>query len=186
MIPSASAIDVRARSLGHLVAAALVAAVCFAPAFRTARGSLTGISEPFDLDQFRDLASAQASADGHWVSDPFYSGETIWYPPLLPWTIAVVSRARHTPVAVALVQAGPYLNALAPIALFVLVTTLFGPWPACVAVVFLLYAAPHRDPPWATPSYSPWLFAANFASGLFYLSLMLYAHTLRSQRLRWW
>jgi hypothetical protein len=186
MIPSARAVDGRARGWRHVVAAAVLTAVCFAPAVRTARGSLKGVSEPFDLDQFRDAAAAQASIDGHWLSDPFYRGETIWYTPLLSWTIAVVSRARHTAAAVTLVQAGPYLNALAPIGLFVLVTTLFGPWPACVAVVSLLYAPAQNDPPWASPSYSPWLFGSNFASGLFYLALAVHARGLRRPRAGWW
>jgi hypothetical protein len=186
MTPSAAAIDGRARGWRHFLAAALLTSVCCVPAVRIARASIKGVSQPYDLDQFRDLASAQAGVDGRWLSDPFYRTETIWYPPLLPWTIALASRVRHSAVAVTLVQAGPYLNALAPIALFTMVTRLFGPWPACIAVISLLYAPRHDDPPWATPSYSPWLFASNFGSGFFYLAVAACARALQRDSLRWW
>ena len=186
MTLTASVLQQRARTWPHVLAAALVAAACWIPAFNAARTSMKGLSEPYDLDQFRDLAAAQAVSDGRVLGDPFYAGETIWYNPLLPWTIAAVSRVRGVPVATAMVEAGPYLNALEPIALFAMVAAFFGPWPACLAMISLLYGSPHNDPAWASPAYSPWLFASNFASGLFYLALVVCARSLRHDGRGWW
>lgn len=186
MVLTASVLQQRARTWPHLLAACVVAAVCWLPALNAARSAMKGLSEPYDLDQFRDLAAAQAVTDGRVLGDPFYASETLWYNPLLPWTIAAVSRLRGVTVATALVEAGPYLNAVAPIALFAMVAAFFGPWPACLAAIALVYGSPHHDPPWATPAYSPWLFAPNFASGLFYLAAVVCARAFRHDRAGWW
>jgi hypothetical protein len=186
MIPDASVLQRNMRGWRHVVAAALVAVACYLPAVRLAVGSIRGISEPYDLDQFRDIAGAQAAADGRYLADPFYAGETIWYNPLLPWTVAGVSRLRSVNVAKAFVQAGPFLNLLAPIGMFVMVTILFGPWPALLAVISLLYLAPHDDPSWANPSYSPWLFVSTFTSGLFYLAVTVTDVAIRRGTRAWW
>ena len=179
MIPDASVLQRNTRGWRHVAAAALVAVACYLPAVRLAVGSIRGISEPYDLDQFRDIAGAQAAEDGRFLADPFYAGETIWYNPLLPWTVAGVSRLRSVNVAKAFVQAGPFLNLLAPIGMFVMVTILFGPWPALLAVVSLLYLAPHDDPSWANPSYSPWLFVSTFTSGVFYFAVTVTCVAIR-------
>lgn len=186
MNPTATVLQNRTRTWRHVLAASVLVAACCLPAFNAARGAVKHLSEPYDLDQFRDLASAQAAADGRYLSDPFYDGETMWYNPLLPWTVAAISRVRGVSVSTALVRSGPYLNVLAPIALFVVMTSLFGPWPASIAVVSLVYASPHNDPPWVTPSYSPWSFTSNFASGLFYLALAIALRALRSGTTRAW
>lgn len=186
MISDASALQRNMRGWRHVLAAALVAVACYLPAARLAVGSIRGISEPYDLDQFRDIAAAQAAADGRYLADPFYAGETIWYNPLLPWTVAGVSRLRSVNIAKAFVQAGPFLNLLAPIGMFVMVTILFGPWPALLAVVSLLYLAPHDDPSWANPSYSPWLFVSTFTSGLFYLAVTVTCVAIRRGTRVWW
>lgn len=186
MILTAGVLQQRARTWPHLLAACVVAVVCWIPAFNAARSSVKGLSEPYDLDQFRDLAAAQAVSDGRLLGDPFYAGETIWYNPLLPWTVASVSRLLGVRVATAMVQGGPYLNAIVPLALFGMVAVFFGPWPACIAVVSLLYGSPHNDPPWVTPGYSPWIFAPNIASGLFYLALVVCARAVRRDSAALW
>jgi hypothetical protein len=186
MIADASVLHQNMRGWRHVVAAALLTAVCYQPAVRIAVGSIGGVSEPFDLDQFRDIAAAQAAADGRYLADPFYAGETIWYNPLLPWTVAAVSGLRSVNVATTYVQAGPFLNLLAPVAMFVMVTMLFGPWPAVLAVVSLLYLAPHDDPTWANPSYSPWLFVSTFTVGLFCLALTVTWVAIRRDTAVFW
>jgi hypothetical protein len=150
------------------------------------RRAVAGLSRPYDIDQFRDIAAAQSFADGHLLRDPFYRDETIWYNPLLPAVVAVLSRVGARDVPLTFVQAGPFLNALAPVALFVMTAALFGRWPAFIAVVSLLFSPPHGDPGWATPTYSPWLFPASFAPAIFYIGVLLCWLAARRDRPLWW
>jgi hypothetical protein len=46
-------------------------------------------------------------ADGRWLDDPAYRGETFWYNPLLPATTALVSKAASMPVFTTYVRLGP-------------------------------------------------------------------------------
>ena len=132
------------------------------------------------------MAAAQAIVDGRPLSDPAYRGETAWYNPLLPATIAFVSRVSGRPVAETLVQWGPVLNALGPVAFFVMAALLIGPWPALAAVIGLLYSPPYSDPPWVTPSYSPWVFPATFAAALFYAAVLVWTAAFERNSLRQW
>jgi hypothetical protein len=124
--------------------------------------------------------------DGHPLQDPFYKGETIWYNPLTAAAVAIISIVTKLDVPTAFVQAGPFLNALAPLALFAMVAALFGPWPAFLAVVSLLFSPTHDNPPWSTPTYSPWLFPANFGTAFFYLGLLVSWMAIRRNRFFWW
>jgi hypothetical protein len=183
---AAKQIDDRAFGPRYDLAAFLLALICALPAVVAGARAVQGITQPYDFDQFRDAASAQSIADGDFPDDPFYRGEQVWYNPLLPATVAAISRAAGAGAARTLVQAGPYLNAFGPIMLFVMTRALFGPWPALLALVSLLYAPPHGDPAWSTPSYSPWLFASNFASGFFYLGIWaLHRATSRATKVAW-
>jgi hypothetical protein len=172
--------------LRDYVAASLIAIICFIPAFRLARTTVRGVSEPYDLDQFRDIAAAQSMADGRFPSDPCYRSETFWYNPLLPGVVAGLSRASGLQVAATEVQAGPVLNAFSALAFFLMAALLVGPWAGLAAFTVLLYSPPYGDPAWATPSYSPWLFASTFAAGFFYCAVVGFTMAIRRGSCRWW
>lgn len=150
------------------------------------RQAVEGVTSPYDIDHFRDVASAQSILDGEFPNDPAYCGELIWYNPLMPAAVALASRITGLEVATAYVQAGPYLNALGLVAFFVMMILLFGPWPAVIATTSLIFAPPYGEINWATPTYSPWLFAANFAPLFFYIGLMLCWKASQHQSARAW
>jgi hypothetical protein len=149
----------------------LLAVALIVLAFSVARDDVRGLRAPYDGDHFRDLAQAQATRDGHPLSDPHYSGELIWYNPLVPWIVAGGSALTRTTPALFHVRGGPYLNLLAPIAFYVVGVALVGHGAAFAALVIFLFFNSRTDPALVSPTYSPWLFVATFAQGLFFAAV---------------
>jgi hypothetical protein len=156
-----------------------------APALYQGIRTTRSLSWPPDVDLYRDIAQAQTMADGQLLADPFYRDETIWYNPLVPLLVTGASRLTGLPVHTAYTRAGAYLNILAPVAFFFLVGGLFGRLAAAAATLDFLFVRDPGDPAWLSPSYSPWLFSAAFAQGLFYLALLSYRAALASDARRW-
>jgi hypothetical protein len=166
------------------IVATLAAACLIALVLRPAVDAVRGVPYPYDVDQFRDIAAAQALTS-HGLADPYYAGETIWYNPLLPATVAVLAQITSHSIHETYVAAGPYLNLLAPLAFFALAWMLAGPATAVVALTIYLLS-PGRTQPWLEPGYSPWLFAVNFAAAFFYAGVICCVAAMRrSTRRRW-
>jgi len=163
----------------------MTGALCLWLAFVPARRAVSGVTMPYDIDHFRELAYAQTIADGRLFDDPFYRGRTIWYNPLFAATIALVSRITALDVPVAFVQAGPVLSAATQAAFFAAAVCLLGPWPAVIALVTLLFVPPYERN-WATPSVTPWLFPSTFASLFFYVGLLACWTAIRRNTPIWW
>jgi hypothetical protein len=157
---------------------ALAVVVC-AISLTVARSHVAGLEWPYDGDHYRDVAQAQAALDGHPLSDPFYGGESIWYNPLLSWTVAAGASVARVPPATFHVQAGPWLNLLGPIAFYLLAAATAGRGAAFAALVIFLFFNCRAEPALTCPTYSCWLFVASFAQGFFYLSLLVIATTPR-------
>lgn len=138
---------------------------------------------PYDADLYRDIAQAQTAADGGWLEDPFYVGERAWYNPLLAWTSALVAKVSALPAHVAHTRAGAYLGLVGPLAFFVLLKGLGGPWLALLGTFHLIFLAVHTPlleaHPWAVPTYSPWVYASVFAQGFFYVAMLAYVRFTR-------
>lgn len=141
-------------------------------ALSVALGVVSGLTWPYDGDHFRDVAHAQAALNGHPLSDAYYAGEWVWYNPLVPWIVALVSLASGLPSWTAHVQAGPWLNLLGPIAFYALGVRLAGRAAALLALVLLLFVNCGTDPSLTCATYSPWLFVATFAQGLAFCGLL--------------
>ena len=139
--------------------------------------SLRGLTWPYDVDGFRDVAIAQAIRDGAWMSDPLYKGEVAWYPPLIPATISLTALVRDLPMPSAHVATGLWLNSLIPVAFFGCARRLLGTWPALAATCAFLFL-PGRAPAWASATYSPWLFPAVAAQVPFYVGVWAWVNTL--------
>ncbi|MGC4085028.1 MAG: hypothetical protein QM736_23655 [Vicinamibacterales bacterium] len=150
----------------------LTAAALIAVALSVALGTVSGLTWPYDGDHFRDIAQAQATLNGHPLSDPFYAGEWVWYNPLLAWLLALVSLATGATVPLVHVQGGPWLNLLGPIAFYMLCARIAGRPAALVSVVLLLFVNCRTDPALTCATYSPWLFVATFTQGLFFLGVI--------------
>lgn len=136
---------------------------------------------PYDWDGFRDVAMAQAVADGAWGQDPLYEGEAAWYPPLVPATVALTAQVTATPMPRAYVLTGLWLNALIPALYFLCARRLIGDWAALVAMCAFVFL-PGRAPAWASGTYSPWPFPAVTAQISFFAALWFWMGTIDSNR----
>jgi dolichol-phosphate mannosyltransferase len=167
----------RERRWLDLAAAVLITVAC-------ARGVMVtyDLDWPKDPDLYRDIAQAQTIRDGSFVADPHYLGETVWYPPLVPALVAGLQWLTGAEMHVLETRAGAYLNVLGPVAFYVMTRALLGRWTALVATAIFLFCAGDSGPSYASSTYTPWLFVANFVQALFYLCILaLYraAHTNR-------
>lgn len=150
----------------------LLALAACALALSVALSTVQGLHWPYDGDHYRDIAQAQVTRDGHPLSDPFYAGEWVWYNPLVPWLVAIVSVVGRMTPSEAHVQGGPWLNLLAPIGFYLLCARVAGRPAALAALVIFLFFNCRTDPALTCPTYSSWLFVATFAQGLFFLTLL--------------
>ena len=143
-----------------------------------------GVAWPYDLDQFRDIGMAQAILDHRYGTDHLYLGETIWYNPLVSVIVAAISSASRIAPPLVVTQAGAYLNLLAPLAFYILVTYFFDRSISLAAATAFLFVPIGDAPSWAAATYSPWIFSQNLAQGFFYLSLVAYSKALDSNHRR--
>ncbi len=183
MEPSAARSRVYTRAVS--VIPDLVLAAFVVVAFRIAAGAMRVLTWPYDLDLYRDIASAQRLLDCRCLADPFYRGETIWYNPLVPALVAFASAVSNSPVHLLYVRLGPFLNLLAPLAFYALAAATMGRLSAVVGTVAFLFLINPAAPAWASATYSSWLFAGVFTQGLFYIGLLIYHVARRSPDYRW-
>ncbi len=142
-------------------------------------GTTAGLDWPYDEDLFRDAAQARTMADGAWLADPFYLGESLWYNPLGPALVAVASKVSDVPTHEVLVRLGPWLGLAAPLAFAGLAAGLVG-WPrALVAVLAFVFVTPGKLPALLSATYSPWPFPAQLAQGPLYAGLAVLAVAAR-------
>jgi hypothetical protein len=154
----------------RILAGLAVAVVC-ALALRQGLATTSGLHWPYDEDLYRDIAQARTMADGAWLADPFYLGESIWYNPLGPALVAIVSKLTALPVNEASVRIGPWLGLLAPLAFALFAATLLGRRGALAALVIFVFVTPGRLPGLLCATYSPWPFGAQLAQAPFFLGL---------------
>jgi hypothetical protein len=147
--------------------AAIACAVALVAALRAVRG----LEWPPDEDNFRDVAAAQAALDGDPLSDPYYANEWIWYNPLVPWLVALGAAITGAPASLVDIQAGPWLNLLAPIGFYLVSARIAGRASACIALILFLFWNGGFDG-MASATYLPWLWVGNFSQGPFYFALL--------------
>ncbi len=156
------------------VAVHATAAIFIAAALLVGVRATRGVDRPYDPDNYRDIAQAQTALDGHPFTDSAYRGEWIWYNPLLPWTLAAGGWATGAPLERLHVKAGPFLNILGPLALYLLTWRLSGgAGSALVALsLYLFVFSIEETPGYGSATYSPWLFATNFTHGIAFLTIL--------------
>jgi hypothetical protein len=170
--------------LSFLACAAAVVAL-IASAYKPAVDALSGLSYPYDPDQFRDVGATQAVLDGKGIEDPLYRGERVWYNPLLSWVLAAAARVSGRSVPATYMAAGPPLNLLATAMFFSMVAVLYGPLPALLTMACFLFW-PYYGEPWATPCLSPWIFPNKLGLSFFCATLLAYWHASRTSHIRSW
>ena len=171
-LPAIRARDVNAIRVDPDRLSILTAVAACGVALATALYFVHGLQLPYADDNYRDLAQAQATLDGHPFSDPFFAGEWIWYNPLLPWLVALGASLTGASLAPFHVQAGPWLNLLGPIAFYLVAMRVAGRHAALVALVLFLFVNGQTDSSRDHSTYGPWLYVASFAQGLFYLTIL--------------
>ena len=168
------------RKASNLATAVVLVAACTAAAIQGVRAT-RGLRWPGDPDFARDIASAEAMAAGHPLSDPFYRGEWAWYNPLVPSLVAGVATTTGQPIPLIYARLGAYLNLAAPLAFFALVAAWWGRLVGLAAVLAFLFFIPGRDPGWLAATYSPWLLPMHVGQGFAYLALIAVAAAWREE-----
>jgi hypothetical protein len=162
-----------------------MSAVCLiALAFARGVAVTYDLDWPYDPDLYRDIAQAQTIVDGSFLADPHYLGETIWYNPLVPALTATLGWVTGIPLPVLETRSGAYLNVLGPVAFYLLTRALLGRWTAVIATTIFLFCTGDTGPSYASSTYSPWLFVANFVQALFYAGVLAFYRAVESNRRR--
>ncbi|MCB9168845.1 MAG: hypothetical protein H6597_03365 [Flavobacteriales bacterium] len=152
--------------------------LAFVPAWR----SVQSISWGASVDFHRDAGFVRAILEGHSGEDPVTLGERSWYTPLLSWIEALLVRITGIPVDALIIQAGPFVNLLAPIAFFLMTWSLLGPLRAVMTTAIYLFFFIGQEPSWAVPTYSPRLMAVITMQALFYMDIILARAAFRNRR----
>lgn len=176
MVPAGGQ-PIKRRKWDPAIAANLLVAAMFAAAVIPGVLATRTLLWPYDLDHFRDIASAYTMQDGGGLEDPLYAGERAWYNPLVPALVALIAGVLHAPVPETLARAGAWINALPPIVFLLCARRVIGPIAALPAIGAFLFL-PRNIPPWAASTYTPWLFPAVTAHALFYAGLLLWLRAL--------
>lgn len=159
-----------ARGVGLFARPDVWACLAIALAVGTSLVATAPLEVPAEIDHYRDMGAAQALLDGRWGEDPAFLGETSWYPPLLPALTALLAFVSRQPLPFVYVHLGPLLNALGPIAFYLLAKRLFEGWSALFSLLGFLFIVACNAPTLTQASYSPWVWPVLFAQGLFYLT----------------
>ena len=141
------------------IASGCLVLVLLAFAFRRAWLATHDLAWPYDIDLFRDAAFAQTILDGRFPADAFYSGEQNWYNPFPAFLVAAIARLFAIEPIQIYAHCGSFIALAIPVAVFILAVKLFGRWTGLAALFAFMFLGPNDVPPWAAPSYSPWLFA---------------------------
>jgi hypothetical protein len=177
-------IERRSRWLARLAWWDFAAAIACAVAIWHGLQATRGLRWPYDQDHYRDISQAQSTLDGSPLADPFYAREYAWYNPLTSWTIATGSALTGLSPTEFHVRAGPWLNIITPAGFYALNATLLGRPAAFAATTSFLFLTCGNEASWACATYSPWLFPANLAHGIFYLTVIALAR-LRPDHSKW-
>ena len=149
------------------------------PALQAVRGLEFGPA----MDFYRDGSFVHSILDGRFGQDPQFKGEHLWYTPLIFGLEALLVKTTGMQVETLLVQAGPWLNLLAPVCFFVMAWYFRGPVAAVAATAVYLFFLIGDEPAWAVPTYTPWLIPISFVQAFFYLGLIALHRSFRSGRL---
>lgn len=169
------------RRIAELAAGMLLFALC-GWALKAALARAATLSWPFFHDAWRDVGAAQGMLDGRYPEDPVVLGAVLWYNPLTGALNALFAWTMGLGAGAANVAAGPWVNLLIPLGLFLLVRVAVGAWAAAGAVLMLIAgnALHERMGAWvSTLTYSPWLWAPPLGQALLLFTLALFVLELR-------
>ncbi|MDO6459274.1 hypothetical protein Q4485_01035 [Granulosicoccaceae sp. 1_MG-2023] len=158
-----------------------LALILIALAFWDAVQVTQDLSWPPTDELLRDTGLAQAILDGQGDADAHIPGEVSWNNPAVPWLVAQTSALSGLPLPEVYAKAGPYLNLLGPLGLFLLVFMLSEQWTALIALAAYLFLANPQQTALHQATYSAWPWSWAVAQGMFFFSTCAILHMLRRQ-----
>ncbi|HEY7171213.1 MAG TPA: hypothetical protein VH417_10235 [Vicinamibacterales bacterium] len=161
---------VRARSA---VALLLTAIVLAALAFGRNEAMVSDLEWPGLDTQYRELAAAQTMLDEGYGPDSAYRQERVWYNPMAPWVISGLTRLTGAAPRTIVARSGPWINLLAPAALFLIIALVFDLVTAVAGTAAFVFIIGAAFPFYYAATYSPWFGPENFGQALFYLGLLV-------------
>jgi hypothetical protein len=123
--------------------------------------------------QFRELAAAQTMLDEGYGPDSTYRQERVWYNPMAPWLIAGLTRLTSVPARTIVARSGPWINLLAPAALFLVIALVFDGVTALAGTAAFVFIIGAALPFYYGATYSPWFGPENFGQAFFYIGLLV-------------
>ncbi|HXB42835.1 MAG TPA: hypothetical protein VNV85_02210 [Puia sp.] len=164
-----------------LIAFLIMLSVAFIQCYKTTHD----LHWSLDADFYRDMAYIQGILEGHFGKDPNISGAYLWYNPLLVSIEALIAKISGLPINEVVMQSGTYLNLLAPLAFFIMLSVLFDFKIALASSLSFLFLASGNIPGFDAATYSPWLYPVCFNQFLFYLNIILCYKAFSAQKYFW-
>ena len=165
----------------YIVACILMLLAAFLQCYITVHG-LHWASEP-DFD--RDIAYIRTTLDGHYGIDPNYTGQYMWYNPMIFLSETLCVKLTGLPINIIVARAGVYLNLINPIVFFIMVVKLFDYKIALASFLAFLFLISGNLPCWGAATYSPWMVSDTFVQFLFYICIFLCYKAFSTQRMVW-
>lgn len=165
----------------YLIACILMILVAFIQCYKTVH-DLHWANEP-DFD--RDIAYIRGTLNGHFGLDPNYTGQYMWYNPLLFLSETIIVKLTGLPINIVVARAGAFLNLINPIVFFIVVIKLFDYRVALASLLSFLFLINGNLPCWGGATYSPWLISDTFSQFLFYISFLFCYKAFSSQKMFW-
>ncbi|MEO8151128.1 MAG: hypothetical protein ABI723_26085 [Bacteroidia bacterium] len=125
----------------------------------------------YDYDSNRDMAFANSMLDNEYGEDPSYLNEYIWYNPLVTVIESAIVKCSNFPLNIVISRAGAFLNLLAPLAFFLMMSIWFDKGIALAATAGFIFFNLCEMPGWTAASYSPWLYPVVFVQSFFYIGV---------------
>ena len=139
-------------------------------------------NEP-DFD--RDIAYIRTTLNGFYGTDPNYTGQYMWYNPMLFLSETLIVKLTGLPINVVVARAGAFLNLLSPVAFFIMLVKLFDFRVATASLLSFLFLVSGNLPCWGAATYSPWLISDTFVQFLFYINIIFCYKAFSEQKLYW-
>jgi hypothetical protein len=151
----------------------LTAIVLAAVAFGRNQAVVSGLDWPGLDTQYRELAAAQTMLDEGYGPDSAYREERVWYNPMAAWLITGLTRLTGAAPRTIVARSGPWINLLAPAALFLVIALVFDLTSALAATAAFVFIVGAAFPFYYAATYSPWFGPENFGQALFYVGLLV-------------
>lgn len=139
----------------------------------------------YDIDVPRDMSYVQQILYGHFGKDPSYTGEFLWYNPLMSIVQAGIIKISGLPIHVAMVRLGTYLNVLAPLTFFSMMLCMVDFRVALAGLLSYLFLASGPIPGFYAATYTPWMYSGVFAQFIFYINIALCYQAFKTQKSGW-